>query len=401
MGIALTLLALVGPFAALLPLGMAPLLITLGVFLGGLWLWRVRGVPGLDRPLVAAFGLFFLYAGISVLWTPAPVRVSGGVAQIVTFLYEFVPGFLLILAASGLAPERRERLARVVLASLLLGFALFAVEVLLDQPIYRFAKSLDGSAVAPDRAINRPAAILSVLVWPAALMLWRRGLGWAALLLPAAFFALTFLSPSQSSVVGMGVGLVVLGIAAASRRLGRAAVAALLVAGFVGAVPISGHLRERGLHEAEWLPFSFRHRVEIWDFAAERVLAKPVFGWGLDSSRAIPNEGRASRFVDGNIVPLHPHNLFLQSLLELGIAGSALLLAVLLLLLERTRRLSDTAQPWALACYGATLAVASFAYGAWQTWWLCSLLIGVLLLLLAAGPWSANASAAGSPDRRP
>jgi len=399
--IAAALLALLGPFAALVPLGMAPLLISLGVLAGGSWLLR-GGRPAPDRPLLLAFGLFYAAGILSLAWTPVP---KDGLAQVITFAYELVPGYVLLAAAGGIDAERRRRLVTVALASVLAGLALFSLEVLFDQPIYRWAKQIEGTVVAQDRAINRPAVIFGVLVWPVALMLRRRGLGVAAWLLPAAYLVLSYWTTSQSAAVGMAAGLLVLALSSLSARVGRAAVAGLLVAGFVLAVPLSHRLYDSGLAQAEWLPFSFRHRIEIWDFTAERIAEKPLLGWGLDSSRAIPNAGRSSSFLDGNIVPLHPHNLFLQSLLELGVVGSAFLLALGLVLVRRTKRLPEDAQPAALACFAAAVVIGCFAYGAWQTWWICSLLTAAFLLLLAAGDRPAGASkisafAEGSPARR-
>ena len=36
------------------------------------------------------------------------------------------------------------------------------------------------------------------------------------------------------------------------------------------------------------LPNSFIHRLLIWDFTLNRIAERPLFGWGLDTSRAIP-----------------------------------------------------------------------------------------------------------------
>ena len=38
------------------------------------------------------------------------------------------------------------------------------------------------------------------------------------------------------------------------------------------------------------LPFSFLHRIEIWHYASNLVFERPLFGWGLDSSRSIADK---------------------------------------------------------------------------------------------------------------
>ncbi|MFM8615049.1 MAG: O-antigen ligase family protein, partial [Alphaproteobacteria bacterium] len=79
------------------------------------------------------------------------------------------------------------------------------------------------------------------------------------------------------------------------------------------------------------LPPSAVHRLVIWDFAAQRLAEKPITGWGLAASRAMPG-GRAQPdaatldrlnikapalrdFVTqphAELMPLHPHNGALQ-----------------------------------------------------------------------------------------
>jgi hypothetical protein len=57
------------------------------------------------------------------------------------------------------------------------------------------------------------------------------------------------------------------------------------------------------------LPGSWADRVEIWERAAAKMFEWPLSGWGFDYSRHFKG------------VPLHPHNVALQSGLELGFVG--------------------------------------------------------------------------------
>ncbi|MFC7333168.1 O-antigen ligase family protein [Rhodocista pekingensis] len=378
-------------FAPLLPLGMAPIFIAGAVLAGGTVLWRCRRLPPLDRGLLLPLLLFWLAGGLSIAWTPVLID---GLAQTITFAYEFVPGILLIALTAGLEAERRRRIERWLLAGIAIGLAVYAVEVLAGQPLYSLGKLGDPTHIGRIRALNRPAVILAMLVWPAALLLHRRGFVRTAWLLPAGYFLLTLATPSASAVAGMLAGLVVLALALWSPAAARLLIGTVLVAGFVFGVPIAHGLYRAGVAEVEELPWSFRHRIKIWQYAADRVAENPLFGWGLDASRSFPAEG-----MEG--LPLHPHNLFLQSLLELGVVGSALLLWFLLVLLDRTRRLG-TAQPYALAAFASALIIANFAYGAWQTWWICSLLLTAFLLVLVAagGAGAAGGVSAGAPGSR-
>lgn len=384
--------------APLVPLGMAPLLITLSVLAGGLVLWRTRRLPPLPRDLLLPLALFWAFGTVSIAWTPVPID---GLAQSITFLYELVPGFLLMGMAWGLGEGERARVRRLVVGAFAVGLTLYAVESLFGQPLYHLAKALEGTNIAQERALNRPSVIFTVLVWPVALLLWQQGRRKAALLLPPAYFLLTLATPSASAVAGMAGGVLLLPLAWHRPRWALGLVGALLVGGFLFCVPIAGLLAGLGLEKHPDFPFSFAHRIDIWQFAADRASERPWLGWGLDASRAIPEGNRVTEglAMERPVMPLHPHNLFLQARLELGWVGSALLAWFGLVLLARIGRLPHAPRAFALSCYASAVLVACFAYGAWQTWWVCTLLLaGFLFVGVARRP---EVTVSGSGSRRP
>ncbi|MBB6252338.1 O-antigen ligase family protein [Nitrospirillum iridis] len=422
----LFLLTVLGFVCALLPLGTAPTLISLSVLGGILYAARTRRLPvlltareTLRGPLVPLV-LGLLLGAVSVLWTP--VR-KDGVAQLLTFLYTVVPFLFWI----GMIRETDERLRWLLIRwatiGMVVGMCVFAIEILGHQPIYRLEKALEGTKVDNDRAMNRPAVLFATLAWPLGLALarlaWTTGRGafarlpslsampafpmgkampWAWVM-PMVFFLVSLGGSSASAKVGLGVGLVFYGLARLSAPVARTLMIVALLAGPVLCVPVALGLHRAGLTEEARMPFSFRHRVEIWDVAARRILEKPAFGWGLDSSRNIPDEGQVSKFhPESPLIPLHPHNIFLQVLLELGVVGAVLFTWLGVGLAWGTRRLPAYAQASALAAMAASIAVGCFSYGAWQTWWLCGLMlaVGLLELTLPAGWWARASTAAPS-----
>ncbi|WP_044561008.1 O-antigen ligase [Azospirillum sp. B4] len=418
MALSLLMVSLLGFVCALLPLGTAPTLIILSVVGGILYGVRARRLPvlltsreTLRGPLLPLV-LCLLLGAVSVLWTP--VRKEGA-AQLLTFLYTVVPFLFWIGTVREVDERRRWLLIRWTALGMVVGLAIFAIEILGHQPIYRLEKALEGTKLDNDRAMNRPAVLFATLAWPVGLALarlaWVTGRGafarlplpsampvfpagksmpWAWVL-PLAFFLISLGGSSASARVGLAAGLVFYGLARLSAPLARTVLIVALVAGPTLCVPISLGLHRAGLTEETRMPWSFRHRVEIWDVAARRILEKPLFGWGLDSSRNIPDEGQVSKFhPESPIIPLHPHNIFLQVLLELGVVGGVLYTWMAVSLAWMTRRLPAYAQASALAAMAATIAVGCFSYGAWQTWWLCGLMlaIGLLELNLPAGWWA-------------
>jgi O-antigen ligase len=118
----------------------------------------------------------------------------------------------------------------------------------------------------------------------------------------------------------------------------------------------------------------------IWRFAANHVAERPLLGWGMDSSRAMP--GGKTDFNDilptlhypsgAEALPLHPHDAALQWQLELGIPGLVLGLAIVVFILYRVGW-RDSFRPHeraaALALCSGAIIVALLSFGVWQAWW--------------------------------
>ncbi len=129
------------------------------------------------------------------------------------------------------------------------------------------------------------------------------------------------------------------------------------------------------------------HRWLIWQFVAEKITERPVLGWGLDSSRAIPG---AHESVQGytDRLPLHPHNAALQVWLELGFLGSligAFLAAWPVLRIDRTIA-GGNAQAAAVGVVAAIAVVALLGFGIWQSWWIAAISLVAALTVAVLPP---------------
>ena len=334
-------------------------------------LWRVRRLAAFFVALVA-WGL------ISSLWTIEPRR-SLLIALRLTGL--FAAGLALIAGSSEIRAPRR------LVACLLAGFVLslplavaqYATHGLLTAPLARRA------FIEP--TLNTIEDGFGLLLPPlcAALLLRRQRIAAAALGLPTV--AVIFLLVGDAARIAF-----MLGIAAAAplyfwrKRVTR--VAAIVSVAFILAAPLAlpplaGIAPVRA--DAEAVKFSAWHRLEIWSFVGSKIAQKPLLGWGLDSSRAIPG-GNAPipDAPDGQQwLPLHPHNAALQLWLELGAPGAllfALFVAWVWLALERA--------PWPplyAAAAGSSLVTALIvgfgSYGVWQEWWIATEFLTLFTIL--------------------
>jgi O-antigen ligase len=222
---------------------------------------------------------------------------------------------------------------------------------------------------------KRSVDALPLLIWPACLALAVVGSAWAGAILAVAFAVACVKLTASSATLGMFISLLIFAATFASIKWVRRGLAGLTFAAFILVIPVAFLAYDHGGTHAHWLKRSAQHRVEIWHFTAGRILERPLLGWGFNASRSVPNGDAVSEFLapDKPIIPLHPHNAFLQVWLELGAVGVAVVAALLLLGLNGIGRWQDERARFALAGYAAGTIVAGLAFGLWQTWWMATL----------------------------
>lgn len=216
----------------------------------------------------------------------------------------------------------------------------------------------------------------------------------AAMIVFAAVIATVIaISKHDSSQVALvGSGLVAM-LAWKWRTLVIKALAVFWCAAFVLVIPANFAAYDNGLHFARWLPKSARARIILWEYTAEQTLDRPLLGAGVDSTPLLTEQQKAAfarerpkGFVYPRTMGHHAHSLFLQTWSELGAIGALLLavagaaVALLIFLLPMT------AQPFAAAAFAAFAIVGAFAWGMWQSWFMCAAaLLPIYLRTASAG----------------
>jgi O-antigen ligase len=176
------------------------------------------------------------------------------------------------------------------------------------------------------------------------------------------------------------------GIALVHRKAAQVLLIAFVAVSLAASPGIAKLIMKVGLADSELLGETARYRVHIWNFTAERILEKPILGWGFDSSRAMPNFGQKGFYGDGSVIPLHPHNAPLQVILELGAVGGIVVLALLVMLQHPIAQAAVPARVCGQAMFVCTLAIASTAYGIWQNQWLALMASAAILFVSVAQP---------------
>jgi O-antigen ligase len=230
---------------------------------------------------------------------------------------------------------------------------------------------------------NQSVAILMFNLWPGLLAsrtvesTTRRAILVGLLLLAVAVPVLV--SEHDSSQLALIGSLLIFSLAWMWRRQVIRALAFLWCMAFVLALPLSFFAYKAELHMAPWLPESARARVIIWEYTAERVLDHPWLGIGADSTRALRGQRETSERPEGFIfkrtTAWHAHDLFLQVWYELGLVGVILIGLAGAAVALRMSVLPFESQPFAAATFAVFMAIAAFAWGIWQTWLICAVLL--------------------------
>lgn len=360
-------------------------------------------------PVLLALGVFVATVCAAAFWGVAgPLELAERAGKIALFAL-----------AGGVAActPISSRAGMFVLMGMALGGAAVAVALIENSTIGALA-----SLFVPDDAgelesifiranlHKAPSVILALLSFPLAFMaLSVRGRdGGAMIWAPVAVvLAGIVIAGHETALIALTAGIVAAALAWKIPRITAALI--VVVAGFLmfaaPALLLQSDLKP--LLDATRYSTSIQHRVLIADFAAARIAEKPVWGWGLDSARAMPDGStriaetpeRLDRFAIEDVtptiwlraqnMPLHPHNLAFQIRLELGLPGALAALIVLVVVVAGLARMpSARARAMLVGMLVVYLSVASISYGAWQSWWL-----SVLVLVVLSGRCALAASA--------
>jgi O-antigen ligase len=368
---------LLPPLAVFAPLGAAPLLAVAAV--ASLLLdWRRcrAGLSGLRTLawLLAALGLWGTASGI---WSIIP---GHSIFEGLRFLALSAGGLALLSYALAASEAEGRRTANALMAGLVLAVICLAIERFWNAPITRFWLGIPASGWLPltrfDRGITVSVLVTWALICAPVPLLARIVIGLAVLATSVVMLSTTALLAAMAS----------LAVCAAARFVPRS-VAAAMIAGLVAlgiAMPlvVPSYQETIALHE-RWpsIKWSGIHRLLIWRFAADRAGERPILGWGMDSSRAIPGGTADFHSVLPNLdygggaqrLPLHPHDALMQWQLELGPLGLLLGLAIIAWTIWHIAwraPLSAERRAGALALAIAMLAVGLLSFGIWQSWWL-------------------------------
>lgn len=363
---------------AALPLAMAlanrsaPLLVTVAAILatagrlmaGESLLLRSRFATIVRRPVTLACLAFCLFALVSIGWSHEPRAALAGFGELA--LAAVAP------VALHLALPRRlpSWITGVAAALLALGCVTILGELGTDMAVRRALGLRPATFI-----FKRSVAAMLLVYWPVASLLWSRGWRLVAVGLGLLLAAAIVASHAGAALIGFATGLVGLGLAAASRRAGVAALAlglgvALATAPVVGDL-VARALPERALDRLESV--QARDRIAIWQSFGSVVALRPLGGIGFGTSARAAQDPVAAGVPAERQLLLgagHPHDGYLQVWAETGLVGALLAAIVLACLVAALARAPRAAALPGAAAIASAATIMLVGHGAWQGWWI-------------------------------
>ncbi len=334
-------------------------------------------------PVAWAIAPLMAWGLIAVLWSPNPGGALGLWAAVAALI---VIARIIVVGAAMVGTSDRERLAKFFVIGAALFIAFMAAENIGDGVIIKLLKGSRGKGISDYLAwINPGNTVLAVMALPFAAGVARWGGPRAGTGAFVAAIAVVALGPSTAAVLAAGVAGLTFLLTLAGKRAFLIFLAVAMALGQLSMPTLVEQIPNWGRFHQALLEgrLSMVHRWKIWEFVAARIAEHPLVGWGLDASRAIPGAHGKVFGEYGEVLPLHPHNGFLQVWLELGGIGA---FAMAVFLASAPFMLHRAVGNWRttailVGTLAAYMVVGQLSYGIWQNWWIATGILGLALAM--------------------
>ncbi len=379
------------------PKGLTPAVILGGTI--GIIILRIqkRQIKWLNKPLIIILLSVCLWSIISCLWA---VNFTSAIVGSAKLLGNLIAGGLFYVVFQSLENFEKKLISNYVIAGFIFVLCIIIFEILTGSALYAKLKYVPPTPHIRDQAwLSTAVVVLSLFVWPVILALYKKNLPFQTRKKKVLLLVCTLSSILVISVqIGFlsGAAAVICGIIGASfvTNLGQSTGAKVFII-----VIILASLTPFGLKQLEnpigqiksviSVPYSAEHRLAIWKFTADKIVEKPVKGWGMNASKFIPGGG-VFLFSEtgrqyGRALPLHPHNVIAQIWLELGLPGIVMFIGLLSFILLKVVKL-DYSKFEVAMIFGqiaTVLVIANLSFGIWQAWWIATLWLSASVMQIA------------------
>lgn len=370
--------------ATLLPRATAIVLTVLGVIIIVCALLRktLPNLPG--KPALAGLLIILALAGLSILWSIAPDESARRLPRLALL---FLWGLLALGATQLVTAKIATRAMTATTAAFLIALITLGIEIHNDHIIYREIKLLLMQPLKNDHVsgniLNQPAALIALYLWPVSLGLWLKQYRLLSIVLIAFSLAVFIPSNAQSVSLALIAGAGGSLAAALHPRSMKIWFSALIILIMTAMPHLPQLLQQLFNNRPHMLVTSAQHRLEIWQYVVGKIFEHPILGHGLEASRVLGAGTQSTVLPASSLLPLHPHNGFLQIWLELGLAAYVTLGLLCLWVVHKISQLQGAAMVFSTGLFICGLSLFSTAFGMWQSWLIAIEFSSVGALLLA------------------
>lgn len=325
-----------------------------------------------------------LWVMISCLWS---INFVNSFFSALKFSTEFLLGILLIGNITKL-DTNREKLERILIASLLASGIIFFIESLTGGKASIAFKELiqkKETQVFLLHNLDRGMALLTLVSWVVISIFLKRGNRAAAFLLYFALLEGLSFSDNLAALVAHFIAGGVFLLTRLTILRNPKILSFLLLISSLSMIIFAFKINPLKISEKnEVLPTSAKHRLFIWNFVAKNSKEYPLLGIGFNSSKKFPvTDSQIIELFGQKLhpLPLHPHNNILQVYFELGAIGLILYLSLAckyLLIIGKNYKTTSSRNKDLIcslyACFSVYFIIAMISYNVWQSWWLFSAL---------------------------
>ena len=282
--------------------------------------------PDIKKPLFAGLVAIIIFCGwvfVSGFWSP-----KAQPSLILNVLAPVLVGGSVVWFSLNLPRVWAYRLSAAFALSIAAGLTVLLFEGVTDGFLRSVLppKDMTPGGWRDVTALGRGVTSLAPALFPAAAIAAMIRGRWVGVGVVAVGLLAAMSNTVSANAAAILAGLAAAGLALAAPRraiviAGAAILAALFLAPLLAFMPVDLIFEKQG----GVMPASWLHRVAVWQAAAAQIPDGLPFGYGADYARiwketaetiAVPG----SRF-ELSLMPTHPHNVFLQIWLELGLPG--------------------------------------------------------------------------------
>lgn len=240
--------------------------------------------------------------------------------------------------------------------------------------------------------LDRGSSIVSIMTWVVVAGLLKNNKVLPAILLYFMVMATISITDSLASMVALA-GAIIVFLCARYVPLFRnpIIVSAAFIASAIIMVSFAFSMNAREISDNnDFLKLSAKHRLMIWEYVGDRARENLITGVGIGNSRFIKVPVEDEINYEGiymSPLPLHPHNVIMQVLLETGVIGLVffLLIATKYIIIMGKNYNSKDKNVQSIvasryACLATFYVIAMISFNFWHGWWLSTAAFAVIAM---------------------